>query len=290
MEKLQVYLARIRQACPELLIGRASFVVEGQNNDVLIVNDEFAFRFPKHDKAVKRLETECAILNGIQAYITSVEVPVPLYTSLSSYVGQAFVGYKIIAGEVGTLEEFEDIRNPSLAFQLATFLRELHSVPAREAISLKLPVSDGREYWAAMYSRIRQLLFRHMRPDARKKVEELFESFLSDNSNFGHYPVLRHGDIGPDQLILDKESWTINGVIDFGSAGLGDPAVDLAWLHFRSGASPAFLSSFYTAYPEIEAVLPRARFYAGTFALQEALFGAEHNDSAAFHGGIRQFA
>lgn len=176
-----------------------------------------------------------------------------------------------------------------MAFQLDTILRELHRVPAREAIALALRVSDDREYWAAMYDHIRQLLFLHMRPDARKDIQEHFESFLSDDDNIAYNPVLRHGDFGPDQLILDKKAWTIKGVIDFGSACLGDLAVDVVWLHFQSRTAPTFLSTFYKAYPEMEAVLARARFYAGTFALQEALFGAEYDDSSAFSGGISQY-
>ncbi len=175
MEGLQAYIARIKEAYPRFLIKGASPVIEGGNNDVLVINDEFVFRFPKHGQAVKRLETECAILTGVQPYITVVQVPVPLYTSLSATVGQAFVGYKMIPGEVGTREEFEGISEPSLALQLARFLSELHRVPAREAVSVTLPVSDGREYWAEMYDRVQQLLFQHMRPDAQDHIEEHFE-------------------------------------------------------------------------------------------------------------------
>ena len=199
------------------------------------------------------------------------------------------MGYRIIEGEVGTLEEFRNVSNPSVASQLAAFLRELHGVPAREAVGLDLPSSDERCHWAEMFADVRRLLFQHMREGAKKRVEEHFESFLGDNSNFEHRPVLRHGDIGPDQLILDKETWNIHGVIDFGSAGLGDPAVDVAWIHFRSGVPADFLASFYRAYPEIESALPRARFYADTFALQEALFGALHGDIAAFSRGMKPY-
>ena len=156
----------------------------------------------------------------------------------------------------------------------------------REACRIDLRLSDEREHWNEMYRDVRRLLFQHMREDARKGVEAHFESFLDDNSNFEYRPFLRHGDIGPDQMILDKGTWRINGVIDFGSAGMGDPAVDVAWIHFQSGVASDFLASFYRAYPGIEDTLARARFYADTFALQEALFGALHGDAAAFDHGM----
>ena len=287
--KLGAYLDRIKQAYPELGTKQSRIVMEGQNNDVLIVNDSHVFRFPRHLEAVDRLKIECAILNWIRPYITSVEVPVPLFTDLSPLVGEAFMGYEIIEGESGAPEDFKDIRNTSLACQLGTFLRELHSAPVGEACDLDLPSTDERERWAGMYRDVRKLLFQHMREDARKAIEAHFESFLGDNSNFEHRPVLRHGDIGPGNLILEKETWRINGVIDFGSASMGDPAVDVAWIHFQSGVAPDFLASFYRAYPGIEDALPRARFYAGTFALQEALFGALHGDAAAFNRGMMPY-
>ena len=288
-EKLRAYLDRISQTHPELGISKAEFAVEGQNNDVLIVNDSLVVRFPRNQEAADRLKVECAILNWIRPYITSVEIPVPLFSNLSASVGAAFMGYRIIEGQTGTLEEFRGISNTNLAFQLGTFLRELHSVPETEACGMDLPSFDEREHWDEMYGDVHRLLLRHMREDAWKRVEAHFESFLGDDSNFEYRPVLRHGDIGPDQMILDKATGRLNGVIDFGSAGLGDPAVDVAWIHFRSGVAPDFLESFYRAYPGIEDTLPRARFYAGTFALQEALFGALHGDSAAFGRGMAAY-
>ena len=69
-----------------------------------------------------------------------------------------------------------------------------------------------------------------------------------------------------------------------------DPAVDVAWIQYRSGVRESFLKKFYAVYPEIETTLERAQFYAGTFALQEALFGIENNDAEAFRRGIATYA
>ena len=90
--KLRAYLDHLKQAYPDLGASKAEFAAEGQNNDVLIVNDEFVFRFPRHDDGVGRLETECAVLNGIRPYITSVEVPDPMFTDLFSPAGKSIHG------------------------------------------------------------------------------------------------------------------------------------------------------------------------------------------------------
>ncbi|MFC6847283.1 phosphotransferase [Streptomyces caelestis] len=48
--------------------------------------------------------------------------------------------------------------------------------------------------------------------------------------------ALVHGDLGPGHLLAQDGALT--GVIDFGDAHIGDPAVDLAWA--LNGTSPAF--------------------------------------------------
>jgi len=97
-------------------------------------------------------------------------------------------------------------------------------------------------------------------------------------------PVLRHGDFGTSNILYDPESTSVTGIIDFSSAGLGDPAVDFAALLASYG------EHFYTQCcphcPEMEHALNQVRFYCGTFTLQEALFGIENNDPVALRNGL----
>jgi len=60
------YIVRVNEVCPDLLVEAVTLDVQGQNNDILVVNDEVIFRFPKYDECVNRLEIETAILIGIQ--------------------------------------------------------------------------------------------------------------------------------------------------------------------------------------------------------------------------------
>ena len=293
MDNKRLYIERISEKYPDLSIGTVVLDSNRENNEILVVNGDTIFRFPKHHKAVDRLEVETAILTGIQDHISEVRVPNPVYVSLDGGVGCAFMGYRLIAGEAATEDEFRTFSGGGtpldLAAQLARFLRELHHVPVAEAIDIQLPTYDGYSMWAEMYSSIRENLFPYMRVDAREWTSEHFEAYLNDSRNFEYEAVLKHGDVGPDNMVFDKGSWTINGIIDFGSAGLGDPAVDVAWLQYQSGAGPSFLKRLHGAYPEIESALDRARFYQGTFALQGALFGIEHDDDEAFRRGIASY-
>ncbi len=288
MNKQDVLLQSIRSAYPDLRIASAEFNGDGQNNDVLVVNGEFIFRFPKYTDALKRLEIETAILAGISGHV-SLPVPAPMFVSIEGQaVGEAFMGYRKLPGEPLWRETFRTIDDEEmlarLASQLGRFLKELHSIPAA-SIGCDLPMLDTDAKCADLYARIREKLFQYMRPDTREWTERHFETFLNAREKFD--PVLKHGDFGTSNILFDSRQRTICGVIDFGGAGLGDPAYDLAGL--LSCYGEAFVRRCWQVYPEVESFMERVRFYQGTFALEEALFGIENGDQAAFESGIERY-
>ncbi len=291
MNRQEFYLKSIVDIYPEFPLCSIRFNSSGQNNDVLLINETFVFRFPKHTQSVKRLEIETAILSKIKNYIT-LETPNPTFKNLESpMVGRTFIGYQMISGEPLWQETLSNIHDDKtldgLAAQLANFLKELHSVPLRKALTHKLPVHDRYDEWTDLYVRIQEKLFPHMRLDARGWAVSHFETFLNNSGNFKYQPVLKHGDFGPSNILFDMKAQTLKGVIDFGGTGIGDPAYDFAGI--LSGYGESFLRRFYKTYPEAESFWERILFYKGTFALLEALFGIENNDSKAFLSGIEAY-
>lgn len=290
MSEIEPYLHSIQHAYSDLPIISARLNDEGQNNVVLVLNEEFIFRFPRYPVNLKQLEIELAILTGIQDHI-SLRIPNPIFTRLDAPAGgQAFMGYRLIPGVQLGRETMAAIQDESvldrLADQLAGFLKELHSVPVREAIAYELPLADTADECADIYARMQTLCFPHMRPDAREWAAHHFENFLSDQRNFDYQPVLKHSDFGGSNILFDATAQTITGIIDFGSTTLGDPAYDFAGL---LGYGEAFLHRLEPGYPELASYWGRIRFYRGTFALLEALFGLEQGDEEAFRHGIRNF-
>jgi aminoglycoside 2''-phosphotransferase len=150
-----------------------------------------------------------------------------------------------------------------------------------------LPVTDTAEGYEGFYSRVQETLCQFMRPDARDWTARHFESYLRRTGAFAFRRVLKHGDFGPSNILFDRAAASVNGVIDFGGTALGDPAYDFAGL--ASGFGEEFVDRCTRVYPAVAEMLPRIRFYRGTFALEEALFGVEHGDEAALHRGIRGF-
>ena len=280
------YLARIHAAYPDLRIDRIRLNDDGQYNDILIVNDDLIFRFPRHDEGIEKLEQEVALLARIRPFLT-LPIPEPVYQSFTPRtVGQAFAGYRLLPGEPLWHETVAAITDPAivqrLASELATFLRALHTISI-DIVADVLPATDWRQLWADLGEEIRMMLFPHLPSAAQARIAAQFTAFLDDPKHFAFAPTIIHGDFGTGNLLWDAHPRTMSAVIDFGSATRGDPANDVAAL--LTYGEP-FVRLGFAAYPAMEQMLPRARFYLSTFALQEALYGIEHNDPDAVERGL----
>ena len=111
-------------------------------------------------------------------------------------------------------------------------------------------------------------------------MTEHFENHLADTTNFEYELRMIDADIPPYHILFNAEQRRISGIIDFGCAGLGDPAIDLGQILYNYGES--FLDRFYHVYPEAEGYLNRARFYAGAQEARWLLTGIERNEQMWF--------
>ncbi|HHX03719.1 MAG TPA: aminoglycoside phosphotransferase family protein [Tissierellia bacterium] len=283
-------LKAINKYIPDLVIYHCTFVDQGQNSLVAIVNEELIFKFPRYRHVMEELKKESEILPIISNHVT-LEVPVPLYSFFESdEPGQVFVGYKMIMGTPFERELYWQLKNKqALVTQIGGFLHELHGLPTDCLAGVSIETRDGFAYWSRILTQIEKSIFPYIRPAFRKQILETFRRFLDNNENFQYKPVLTHGDFGTSNIIYDVKSGKVSGVIDFGQVALDDPAIDIASLICPMGYGEDFSQHLVRAYPQMLALLPRARFYSSTFALQEALFGLETGDQKAFEAGIAPY-
>ncbi|WJQ84504.1 phosphotransferase family protein [Brevibacillus brevis] len=288
----QTYIQHIQAMYPKLTITSAYFNEMGQNNDVLIVNDAYVFRFPKYSSGIEQLKVETSILRTVKPYL-SLPIPAPIYLSFAEETpGRVFAGYPLLEGEPFTREAFQAASRqnsvPTVAAQLAQFLHELHQLPVSSLLPELIPGDfDMAKQLTELYEQIASKLFPAMREQAKKDVAERFEAYLANPAHFDFQPCLTHGDFGTGNILYSPTKQRITGIIDFGGSGVGDPAYDLAGLCASYGE--AFLQYFTPVYIQLEQVLTRMRFYRSTFALEEALFGLENNDEAAYQAGMRNY-
>ena len=127
-----------------------------------------------------------------------------------------------------------------------------------------------------MFEDVQRELFPLMMAHMKDWVRRLFEPVLRDGTWMSYQPALINGDIGPYHILYNRAPQAINGVIDFGAAGMGDPATDFGCILYFLGES--FLRRMARFYPGIRNSLDRARFWAGTLELQWALAGVRSKD------------
>jgi len=283
-----MYMEIIKEKNPELIIEKYSFNTEGQNNDIVIVNDTLVFKFPKYQQGIAKLEKEIDLLNILKTYIT-LDIPNYKYKNFEPLeVGRVFGGYKIIKGTSLKKDIFCNItKQQNIAKQLATFLKQLHSIPIEKININKMTNDDNYSEWKNLFEGIQQKLFKFMSKGSKDLISRNFNDFLGQDLNFKQTVI--HGDFGPSNIIFDPRSKLISGIIDFNEVSIGDPAIDIASLIGPFGYGEDFVKTFESTYPNVQELMKRAKFYSSTFALQEALFGIEVGDEKAFEEGIKEY-
>jgi aminoglycoside 2''-phosphotransferase len=277
---------RVKAIMPELEIQHFEMNQEGLINDVAIVNKKLVFRFPKTEKYAKILDDEMKILDIIRSRI-GIEVPTPIYRSHDNVVYPFLEGQPFLRETLLKLESDIQVR---IAEQLGKFLHGLHTTE-NSVLDWEIPPTLApvtRDKWLDIHQRVKGKIFPLLLNHQIQWVENLFDGILSNPESFNYRPALIHGDLAPYHILFDQNNHKITGVIDFGVAGIGDPASDIGSLITAYGES--FVIKMKTSYPNLEVFLPRARFYAQSIELQWVLLGIETGETfwfTAHLGGAR---
>ena len=114
----------------------------------------------------------------------------------------------------------------------------------------------------------------------------VWEDFLTSDANFQFRPVLIHGDLGGEHILLDRVTGTLAGVIDWGDACVGDPALDFAGL--LHGCGRDFACGVLAGYggEMDEALRERVVFYARIVPFHEVMYGLFIGDEVHVHQGL----
>jgi aminoglycoside 2''-phosphotransferase len=269
---------RVQRLLPDLQIRQFDVSVEGLVKDVVIVNRQYVFRFAKTAAGAADLRGEMRVLDLIKSRV-SLRIPEP-----SLRDGDCVV-YPLLDGEpllLETIRAMPESARTRVAEELGRFLFELHSIDV-SAADKDLPATLApvtRDRWLQIYPGIKEtvypLLWRHQ----VQWAENLFSNMLRQEDFFEYRPSLIHGDLRPYHILIDNEQCELTGVIDFGVAGVGDPASDFGTLINTYGES--FVVKMKSVYPHLEDFLQRARFYAQALELHWVWLGIELKENFWF--------
>jgi aminoglycoside phosphotransferase (APT) family kinase protein len=181
---------------------------DGWDFKVLVLEDEWVLRIPRSELAVEELEKEIELLPALDP---ALPFEIPRFTYISQE--PPFVVYPLIRGEPLRDEDPDGVR---------AFLEALHSF---DAGAVEVPRPD----WLGIYRKHAEDWRRVVLPllDADEQVAA--EALLAETETLaGYLPALVHCDLGPSHLLC--RDGRLAGVIDWGDAKIGDPAIDYAWL------------------------------------------------------------
>jgi aminoglycoside 2''-phosphotransferase len=289
MKDIKTALALIQRNFPQIKVQTALPITKGWDSFVLEVNDELIFRFPMREDVIAYLQKEIRLLPVLEPALST---PIPHFDFIGH--GDAnypfmFVGYRKLDGLALDDVRITPEQLAGLASALATFLNELHSFPVAQAVQAGVQrhtPAQWRERYQELYADLQVRVFPLLEKELRARSEQLWEDFLNDEAIFAFQPVLIHCDLACEHIFCDPVRGVLAGVIDWGDATIGDPAMDFVGLHIGRGKE--FTEHVMTRYKGTldAAFWKRMDFYLCYGPFSELLYGAYSRSEKFIAKGI----
>lgn len=233
---------------PELDVRSARLLGEGWDNSVWLVEERWAFRFPRREIAIPGVERELAVLPRL-APLLPVPIPEPTFVgSPGERYPWPFFGAPLLFGCEPADAELADTDRVELGASLGRFLRVLHAPETLAAVDPDrvLPVDFNRRAdMASRVARAREKLA--ALPAAVWRPPATVERILADAEGLppAESPeVVAHGDLHIRHLLVDGGA--VAGVIDWGDVCRADPAIDLmlVWMLLPPAGRERFVAAY----------------------------------------------
>jgi aminoglycoside phosphotransferase (APT) family kinase protein len=221
-------LAAVREQLPALGCGRAELLGSGWGSDVYLFDGRLVGRFPRTAEGAEWVDFDEAVL-GLVASSLGAVLPTPVV------VGR---------GRAGAHFPYD--------FLVCTLVRGVSADSSAAPASEELAADLGRAL-----TRVHAVAVDAARRAGLREVEW-------DDSGYAGPLCLVHGDFRAGNIIVDPASGRLAGVIDWGNAAVGDPALDFAALVRWRGW--AFMHRALAAYGlRVDGdLLDRVRYHART--------------------------
>ncbi len=206
-----MYIDIIKKYFPKIEIKTTKLITEGWESDILVVNDEIVFRFPKKDTRFDCVyEKEKIITDNIRKFITTEISNIQIYKEKDFM----FSVIKLIKGE-----NLYHIK-ADITSDFVNFLKEIHSIDVKPLKKYNLDANNLPFYRYRLT--LNNFLFNYdTLPDFLKKynLEEDFNKCINTFTAFDFRDeddVLCHNDLHKGNVLVNGEK--LSGIIDFGDA------------------------------------------------------------------------
>jgi aminoglycoside 2''-phosphotransferase len=279
----------VKSTHPDIQINEVQTKMNGWDNDILILNNEVVFRFPKSKGVAEKVQDEVALVS--QLLLKKPLVQIPRYESV--YLDEEFRGvkYDYIDGE--SLSDYEVINyiKTQNAEILGDFLTKLHSIDLSKLKGTKKVPIHTMEYWEDLFNSVEAFVFPYLKQSQKTEINNLFKSFFHNSIFTTSKKRLIHGDLTIANILFQKDKGLVNGIIDFTDAQVGDPAFDFAGLYWSFG--PDFTTDVLSYYQvkDKESILNRVQsFYGLQPIFHNLLYAIKENHYMDWETALARFS
>ncbi len=221
----KTFTDKIESEFPDLKYNSAKLITHGWDNNIIILDNAFVFRFPRNDEYVKKFKTEVNLIKYLQDKVT---LPIPNYEYLAK--DKSFGGYPLIMGEVlkpELLQSQSDDIKENMAIDLANFLTVIHKTP-KDVVD-KMSILSGSwnfEHVTKLYEGIKKTLYPILSEKEVTWLEYQFQRYFSLKGDVRM--SLIHSDLNNGNILFDTKIGKISGILDFADAEYNDSALDFS--------------------------------------------------------------
>lgn len=281
----------LKSTFPNLEIKEVQANTNGWDNDILIVNKEIVFRFPKSADLLSKVLNERKILELLKLKEPALDIPEYEYV----YSGSMLKGvkYSFLNGQSLSEYPIKNLRdNPENAKLIGEFLTKLHSINISDLNKTTLETLHTLQYWEELYNSVTNTIFPFLNDKQRKEINEVFTNFIELFPYLNYRKTIIHGDLTASNIIFDKRKKCVSAIIDFTDAQIGDAAFDFAGLYWSFG--PEFTEdvlSWYRSPETASAIYKRVKnFYGLQPVFHELLFAVKNKQDINWDVAFKKFS
>lgn len=253
----------------------------------LVTSDgqELIVRIPTSQQA----ETEqSADLIALRALTNGIRSRLPF--DVPAAVGQTPVdGTRAVVLEfvAGTHLDPSDLGDEVLSDSLGAAIAAIHSLPTSFIAEAGLPLLSTEQIRADAQRIVSRAAETRLLPTA---VRERWQAAVEDHTLWQFQPTVIHGSLGADRVLVIRQDGhrLVNGIIEWGSLRVGDPALDLHWIATLGATGEQALSTYAASCsrgPDRFVAL-RARLYAELEIARWLLHGRDSHDETVVEDAV----
>jgi aminoglycoside phosphotransferase (APT) family kinase protein len=249
------------------------------------------FRIARNPAAAAGHAREARLLPVLRSRVP-VAIPDPRWhAGPSEQFPFGVIGYPKLPGTPLSPALLPRADEAAIAAGLGAFLLALHRFPPEEAGALGLPGPGTRECeLATLRGEVLPPLREALAAKEYRAVSRWWDAFLADERMGRYPPVVRHGDLWYENILVDAAGRTVIGVVDFEEAAIGDPAQDFATqLHLGERFAARVIDAYRALGGVLDAGLPhRLRKLWELREFGGIQFAVRYDDPVEFADGVRK--